>query len=189
MNGKPVVSGRALKSVLILSLFPAEHVVVKDCHFDLCSSGFSQRELAPLRHKELKLRPLLYSPVQSLNPDTFNIIWKTWKLGCSKCSCPNNFLFQSWQSQKQTSLVHLVRAYYSSTFFPIHLDIFIPCERTGIDCLQLYSPRFLSQIIWKAQKTQGCKKAPLFHTESAAPFLPPTPLGFQEWLSQPAREL
>lgn len=56
------------------------------------------------------------------------------------------------QSQKQTSLLRLVRACYRSTFFPAHLDNFIPYRRTGIDCLQLCSPRFLSQKVWKAQR-------------------------------------
>lgn len=56
------------------------------------------------------------------------------------------------QSQKQTSLLRLVRACYRSTFFPAHLDNFIPYMRTEIDCLQLYSPRFLFQKVWKAQR-------------------------------------
>lgn len=62
------------------------------------------------------------------------------------------------QSQKQTSLLRLVRACYRSTFFPAHLDNFIPCRRTRIDCLQLYSPRFLSQKIWKAQRHKDARR-------------------------------
>jgi len=64
-------------------------------------------------------------------------------------------LLQSLQSQRQTSLLCLVHACYGSTFFPTHSDNFIPCNRTGIDCSQLYPPRFLSQMVQQAQEMQA----------------------------------
>lgn len=90
------------------SFFPAEHLATKDCHFNLCSSGFSQRELAPLRHEELKLWPLLYSLKQSVNPDSFNAVWKIWKLGCSKCSCPNTFHYRVYRGRQVLCFLYVL---------------------------------------------------------------------------------
>lgn len=65
---------------------------------------------------------------------------------------------QSLQRQRQTSFLHLVRACYSSTFLPTHLDNFIPCKRTRIDCLRLYSPAFLFKWSGKPRRHKDARR-------------------------------